>query len=59
MNPTVLVVLGALVVAVGVAMVFLPAGVIVAGLELVAAGYVRRYIDTKQHAQQSWGAVRR
>lgn len=43
-----LAVLGALVVAVGVAMVFLPAGVIVAGLELVAAGYVRRYIETRQ-----------
>lgn len=43
-----LAILGALVVAVGVAMIFLPAGVIVAGLELVAAGYVRRYIETRQ-----------
>jgi hypothetical protein len=51
-----LAVLGAIVVAVGVAMIFLPAGLIVAGLELVAAGYVRRYIDTQQ---QTWEAIRR
>lgn len=48
MSSPLLAVLGALVVAVGVAMIFLPAGVIVAGLELVAAGYVRRYIETRR-----------
>lgn len=36
-----LIVLGALVVAIGVAMVSLPAGVIVLGVELVAAGVYR------------------
>lgn len=55
MNPVTLAVAGALVVAVGVAMIFLPAGVIVAGLELVTAGYVRRYVETRQHV----GAGRR
>lgn len=48
MTSRVLAVLGAIVVAVGAAMVFVPAGVIVAGLELLAAGYVRRYIETRQ-----------
>jgi hypothetical protein len=43
-----LAVLGALVVAVGVALIYPPAGVIVAGLELLAAAYVIRYLEARR-----------
>jgi hypothetical protein len=43
-----LAVLGAVVVAVGVGMVYLPAGVIVAGLELVGASYVFGYLEANR-----------
>lgn len=56
MNPRMLAVLGAIVVVLGVGMIFLPAGVIVAGVELMAAGYVRRYIELRQ---EQWEASRR
>lgn len=53
MTPATHAVLGALIVAVGVGMIFLPAGVIVAGLELMAAGYVRRYIELRQQQREA------
>lgn len=37
--------LGALLVAVGAGMIFLPAGVVVAGSFLIAAAYIRRYLE--------------
>lgn len=43
-----LAVLGALAVAVGAGLVFLPAGLIVAGLELLAAAYVIRYLEARR-----------
>lgn len=43
-----LAVLGGLAVAVGAGLVFLPAGVIVAGLELLAAAYVIRYLGVRR-----------
>jgi hypothetical protein len=44
----VLAVLGGLAVAAGVGLVFLPAGLIVAGLELLAAAYVIRYLGVRR-----------
>lgn len=44
----VLAVLSALVIAVGVAMVYLPAGVITAGIEGVAGAYVLRYLEARK-----------
>jgi hypothetical protein len=52
-SASILAVLGAVVVAFGVGLVFVPAGVIVAGLELVAAGYIRRYIDLRQQRMEA------
>lgn len=43
-----LAILGALAVAVGAALVYLPAGVIVAGLELLVAAYVIRYLEARR-----------
>lgn len=43
-----LVVLGALTVAAGVGLIYLPAGVITAGLEMVAGAYVLAYLKAKQ-----------
>lgn len=43
-----LAILGALAVAVGTGLVFLPAGLIVAGLELLAAAYVIRYLEARR-----------
>lgn len=48
--PVALAVLGALAIAVGVGMVFLPAGVIVAGVEALAAAYVIRYLEARREA---------
>lgn len=39
--------LGAALIAVGVGLIFLPAGVIVGGIELVAAAYVIRYLEAQ------------
>jgi hypothetical protein len=44
----VLAALGSLAVAVGAGLVFLPAGLIVAGLELLAAAYVIRYLEARR-----------
>jgi hypothetical protein len=52
-SASILAVLGAVVVAFGVGLIFVPAGVIVAGLELVAAGYIRRYIDLRQQRMEA------
>lgn len=38
---------GALLIAAGCALVFPPAGVVVAGVELVCAGYVVRFLQAK------------
>jgi hypothetical protein len=43
-----LAILGALVIALGAGMVYLPAGVVVAGLELLAAAYVVRYLEAQR-----------
>ena len=43
-----LAVLGAVAVAVGVGMLSLPAGLIVAGLEALAAAYVIRYLEARR-----------
>lgn len=43
-----LAVLGALAVAVGVGMLNIPAGVIVVGLEAMAAAYVIRYLEARR-----------
>lgn len=49
MNLTVLLaVAGALAVAVGVGMLLLPAGVITAGVEALAAAYVIRYLEARR-----------
>lgn len=48
MSPKILAVLGALVVAIGVGMVFLPAGVIAAGVELLAGAYLVAYLEAKR-----------
>lgn len=45
MKATLLAILSAAVVAVGVAMVYLPAGVIAAGIEGLAGAYVIRYLE--------------
>lgn len=42
--PLILAVLGALLVAYGVALVAVPAAFVVAGVELIAGGYVLRYL---------------
>lgn len=44
----VLAVLGVLTVAFGVGLIYLPAGVITGGLELVAGAYVAAYLKAKQ-----------
>lgn len=44
----VLAVLGAAAVAVGVAWIYQPAGVIVGGLELLAGAYVTRYLEARR-----------
>jgi len=41
-------ILGALVVAAGIAMVFVPAGVIAAGIELIAGAYLRAYLEARR-----------
>lgn len=43
-----LAVLGALAVAVGAGMVFLPAGVIVVGVEAIVAAYIIRYLEARR-----------
>lgn len=48
MKPHVLAMLSALVIAVGVAMVYLPAGVIALGVEGVAGAYVATYLKAKR-----------
>ena len=40
--------LGAVAVAVGVALLSVPAGVVVAGVELLAAAYVVRYLEARR-----------
>lgn len=45
MKSVLLAVLGAVGIAGGVGMIFLPAGVIVAGVELVVGAYVIRYLE--------------
>lgn len=46
----VLAVLGALAVAGGIALVYVPAGMIAGGLELLAAGYVVGYVEARREA---------
>jgi len=41
----ILAILGAVLLAAGVALVYPPAGLIVAGLSLLAAAYIRRYLE--------------
>jgi hypothetical protein len=43
----ILAVLGALAIAAGVGLIYLPAGLIVGGLEMLAAGYVAQYLRAK------------
>jgi hypothetical protein len=42
--------LGALALAAGVALIYLPAGVIVAGIELIAGAYVVGYLEARHEA---------
>lgn len=46
--PLILAVLGAILVAGGVAMVAVPVAVVVAGLELIAGAYVARYVQVRR-----------
>lgn len=48
MKSVLLVVLGAVTVAVGIGLIYLQAGVIAAGVELIAAGYVVRYLEARR-----------
>lgn len=49
----ILAIAGALLIAVGAAMVYLPAGLVLAGAELLAAAYVWRYLEARSETARA------